>query len=232
MARVGRTGRRPGPSSSRGAILAAARRRFAAAGYDAASLRAIAADAGVDPAVVVHFFGSKEGLFRAAVGWPFDPARVAAELTGPGPARVSERLARAFIGFWEDPATHTPLLALLRSAMTHEDSAGLLREFVVRQLFSQVTGLLDGPRVELRVDLASAQLIGLAVLRYALRIEPLASAAADELVAWLTPALARYLEPDEPDRAGNAPAPRGAAAAVRRSRGSQGGQARRGGRTR
>src|SRR5262249_55506189 len=127
--RVGRTGRRPGPGSSREAILATARRLFAEVGYDATSLRAIATGAGVDPAVVVHFFGSKDGLFRAAVGWPFDPARIAAELTGPDSGRVSERLARVFLGFWEDPATRASLLALLRSAMTHPPSASLLREF-------------------------------------------------------------------------------------------------------
>jgi AcrR family transcriptional regulator len=191
---MARTGRRPGPSTTRAAILAAARRRFADAGFDAASMRAIAADAGVDPAVVVHFFGSKDGLFRQAVGWPFDPARAASRITAPGPERVPERIARTFLDFWEDPATRASLMALLRSAMTHEGSASLLRQFVVRQLFGPVTGLLDGPQIELRVNLASAQLIGVAVLRYAVRIEPIASASKDELVAWLTPALAHYLE--------------------------------------
>jgi Tetracyclin repressor-like, C-terminal domain len=135
-------------------------------------------------------------LFRAAVGWPFDPSRVALQISGPGRAGVAERIARAFLGFWEDPATRASLLAVLRSAMTHDGSALLLREFVVRHLFSQVTPLLDGPRVALRVDLAAAQLIGMAVLRYALRVEPIASASPDELVAWLTPALGRYLEHD------------------------------------
>jgi AcrR family transcriptional regulator len=208
-----RTGRRPGPGSTRGAILAAARRRFAAAGYDAASLRAIAAEAGVDPAVVAHFFGSKEGLFRAAVGWPFDPARAAAALAGPGPGGLPERLARVFLGFWEAPGTRAPLLALLRSAMTHEATAGLLREFAVRHLFAHVAGRLEGPRAELRVDLAAAHLIGVAVLRYALRVEPIASAGVDELVAWLTPALAHHLEPERADGgesgsdAGRAPHP-------------------------
>jgi AcrR family transcriptional regulator len=197
MSGMGRTGRRPGPSRSREAILAAARRRFAESGYDATSMRAIAAEAGVDPAVVVHFFGSKDGVFRAAVGWPFDPAGLASEITTRGQAHIAEGIARAFLGYWEDPATRASLLALLRSAMTHDASAGLLREFVVRQLFSHVVDLLDGPQADLRVSLAAAQLVGLAVLRYALRVEPVASATTEDLVAMLTPALARYLDPGD-----------------------------------
>jgi AcrR family transcriptional regulator len=201
---MGRTGRRPGPSTTRGAILEAARRRFAEAGYDGASIRAIAADAGVDPAVVLHFFGSKDGLFRAAVGWPFDPAAVAAQITAPGPDGIGARVARVFLGFWEDPTTRASLLALLRSAMTHEASAALLREFAVRHLFVQLTGLVGGPQGELRVNLAAAHLIGVAVLRYALRVEPIASASVDELVAWLTPPLTHYLGPESSDGAGGA----------------------------
>jgi AcrR family transcriptional regulator len=191
-----RSGRRPGPTSSRTAILQAARHRFADAGYDATSIRAVAADAGVDPAVVVHFFGSKHGLFQAAVGWPFDPAHVATQLLGSAapPASLGVRVARTFFHFWEDPVTRAPLLAVLRSGMTHAASATLLREFVARDLFGHITGLLDGPQPELRVDLASAQLIGVAVLRYALQIEPLASASIDELVRWLGPTLNGYLE--------------------------------------
>jgi AcrR family transcriptional regulator len=191
---MARTGRRPGPSTSRDAILGAARRRFAEAGYDATTLRAVAADAGVDPAVVVHFFGSKEGLFRAAVGWPFDPSAVVARLVAGGPEDLAARAAGAFLGVWEDPATQAPLLALLRSAMTHEGSAALLREFAVRRLVGQVAGVLEGPEAELRVELAVAQLLGVALLRHALRVEPLASARVDELVELLAPALGRYLD--------------------------------------
>lgn len=159
-------------------------------------MRGIAVEADVDPAVVVHFFGSKDGLFRAAVAWPFDPAAAAADITGPDTEGLSARVARTFFGFWEDPATQPALLALLRSAMSHETAATLLREFVVLQLFTHVTGLLDGPQAQLRVQLAAAHLIGLAVLRYALCFEPIASANSDEIVAWVTPALRSYLEPE------------------------------------
>ncbi|HEX2037501.1 MAG TPA: TetR family transcriptional regulator [Chloroflexota bacterium] len=192
---MARTGRRRGPSTTRGAILDVARRRFAEAGYGATSLRGIAAEVGVDPAVVVHFFGSKEGLFQAAVGWPFDPAAVAVRVAGPGAAGIGERIARTFLELWEEPATRASLLALLRSAMTHEASATLLREFVVHQLFARVSGLLADPQASLRVDLAAGHLVGVALLRYTLRVEPIASASTDELVAWMTPALDHYLDP-------------------------------------
>jgi AcrR family transcriptional regulator len=190
---MARTGRRPGPSTSRAAVLDAARRRFARAGYDGASLRAIAADAGVDPAVVLHFFGSKDGLFTAAVGWPFDPARFAAQLAADGPEGLAARFARLFLGFWAEPPTRAPLLALLRSAMTHDSSAALLREFLVRELYAPLAGLVGGPDARLRLELAAAHLLGVAVLRDALGVEPLASAPVDELVRHLTPSLSTYL---------------------------------------
>lgn len=192
---MARTGRRPGPSNTREAILAAARRRFGDEGYDATSLRAIALDAGVDPGVILHFFDSKEGLFQAVVGWPFDPSRVAPRIVGPSPDGIGGRVAQVFLGMWDDPATGSALAAVLRSAMTHPASARLLREFVSRQLFAHVIGRLDGPEAELRGELAAAQLIGVAILRYILQVEPIASASTDSLVAWLTPTLDKFLDP-------------------------------------
>jgi AcrR family transcriptional regulator len=193
---MARTGRRPGPSTTRAALLEAARRRFGEAGYDATSIRAVASDAGVDPAVALHYFGSKEGLFRAALGWPFDPALLASRLAADGSADVGERVARVFLEFWEDPTTGPALLAVLRSGMTHPAAGALLREFVVQELFARLTELAERPPAALRVDLAAAQMVGLAVLRYALRVEPIASASAEELVALLAPALRQHLEPE------------------------------------
>ena len=129
----------------------------------------------------MHFFGSKDTLFQAAVGWPLDPARLAAQIAAPGPEGIGARIARAFLGSWDDPTTRASLAGMLRSAMTHDASAALLREFVVHQLFARVTGL------------AASHLIGVAILRYTLRVEPIASARTDQLVAWLTPALTHYL---------------------------------------
>ena len=190
---MARTGRRRGPNTTRATILDIAARRFAAGGYDGSSLRSIAAEAGVDPAVVVHFFGSKEGLFRAAVGWPFDPSGMLSELAENTSEPMPTHLARTFFGFWDDPTTGPTLLAMLRSAMTHDASAALLREFLMRRLFGRMSGLLHTSDADLQVDLAAGQLIGLALLRYALRVEPIASADVEELVDRCAPALAVLL---------------------------------------
>jgi Tetracyclin repressor-like, C-terminal domain/Bacterial regulatory proteins, tetR family len=166
---MSRTGRRPGANTTRASILEVARRRFAEAGYEATSMRAIAAEAGVDPAVVVHF-------------------------AGPGAEGIGARVALTFFDFWEDPTIRPSLLALLRSAMSHETSAALLREFVTQELFTQVANMLSGPSTRLRVNLASAHLIGVAVMRYGLYVEPIASLSKADLVVWLTPALNGYLD--------------------------------------
>ena len=192
---MGRSGRRPGATTTRQAILDAARRRFAEAGYEHTSIRAVAADAGVNAALVMHFFGSKEALFQSAVEWPFDPADLTHHLLGPGPNGVSERLARAFLTLWDDPETGRPLLALLRSAMGEEGFARLLREFLVTQIFRHVADVIEGPDRQLRVELSAAHLLGVALMRHVLRTEPVASASIDQLVAWVGPVLARYLEP-------------------------------------
>lgn len=147
----------------------------------------------MDPAVVVHFFGSKQGLFQAAVGWPFDPSDVLADVTGQGAEPLAAGLARTFLGFWEDPTTRASLLAVLRSAMTHAESAALLREFASRRLFNQISGALETPDAELQVNLAAAQLIGIALLRYVVRVEPIASASVNDLVDSCAAALATYL---------------------------------------
>src|SRR2546423_7004328 len=133
-------GRRPGPSTTRDALLAVARRQFAAAGYAGTSLRAIAAEAGVDPALVVHFFGPKDNLFREVLGWPFDPALATERImsAGAAPGRLGERLARFFFETWDDPTTGQALLAVLRGALIHDESARLLREFLGQQMFSQL----------------------------------------------------------------------------------------------
>jgi AcrR family transcriptional regulator len=192
--KMARTGRRPGPNASRATILDVARQRFAGRGYDATSIRAIAAEAGVDPGVVMHFFDSKAGLFQAAVGWPFDPAGFVAQLAEPSSESLATRLARAFLTVWDEPATRAPLLAVFRSAMTQAASAALLREFIVSQVFSRIAGFVDGPQAALRANLAASHLIGLVVLRHVLRVEPVASADIDTVVALLGPPLSLYLE--------------------------------------
>ena len=186
-------GRRPGAADTRGEILAAARTEFAAKGYDSASVRAIARAASVDPALVHHYFGTKEKVFVAAMELPFVPAeRLPAVLEGDLDG-LAERLARMFFGMWAEPTFHTPMLGLVRSAFTGEQGATMLREFVGTALLGRVAQAV-GPVDPLRVQAAAAQLVGVVILRYVVRLEPLASASEDEIVALVGPALQRYLD--------------------------------------
>jgi AcrR family transcriptional regulator len=191
-------GRRPGGEDTRGAIVAMARQEFAEKGYDGASLRGIARAADVDPALVHHYFGGgKEELFVAAMQLPFSPAEQVPAILGPGIDGLGERMTRFFLGVWRDPERRDPFLALLRSAVTNEQAAAMMRGFVTEALLSRVAAGLDLPpaECELRVELGVAQLVGMAMLRYVIRLEPLASASEDEIVALVAPTLQRYLTP-------------------------------------
>lgn len=196
MSDGGRTGRRPGGADTRGEVLAAARRCFARRGYEAASVRAIAAEAGVDPALVHHYFGTKRELFRVAAAFPVDPERLARSLGSGAPRDQAETLARFFFEVWEDESTRLQLLSVLRSAMTHDDAAGLLRDFVGRELLGPVADSLGVQDAGARVLLAAAQLVGIAMLRYVVRLEPLASAPTEEIIAKVVPVLEHHLFAD------------------------------------
>jgi AcrR family transcriptional regulator len=190
-ARAGRrSGRRPGPTETREAILAAARELFAEKGYDGASARAIARAAGVDPALVHHFFGNKEGLFVAAMEFPFDPAQLLPFLTAGPREQLGERLVRVFLSVWGDPRLRTRATAILRSAATSEQGAAMLREFASSALLGRVAEASGVPL--LRINAAAGQMIGVMILRYVLAVEPIASATEDELVELLAPTLQRY----------------------------------------
>jgi AcrR family transcriptional regulator len=186
-------GRRPGNPATRQHLLDTARRMFADAGYDKTSVRDIAAGAGVDPALIRHYFGSKAELFRATMGWPFEPAQVAAQVTGGGRDEIGARLTQVFFEAWEQPESRAPLLAILRGAATHEESATLVRQFIQGQLYRQMADALPGPDAELRIDLAMAQLLGIAYLRHILRVDPVASTPMEELVARLAPVVTAHL---------------------------------------
>lgn len=181
----------------RQAILDAAREQFAEKGYAAASIRSIARVADVDPALVHHYFGSKEKVFVAAMQLPFDPAeRLPAVLEGDLDG-LAERLTRMFLGMWADPMFRTPMLGLVRSAFTSEQGATMLREFVGEALLGRVAQAAStaGPVDPLRVQAAAAQLVGVVILRYVVRLEPLASASDEDLVALVAPVVHRYLAP-------------------------------------
>ncbi len=177
-------------------IVTTARRLFADSGYDKTSVRDIATAAGVDPALIRHYFGSKAELFRSTVGWPFEPVELGARITGGDRRHIGARLTRVFFEAWEQPGSRAPLLAILRGAATHEESTTLVRQFIQDQLYPQLAKPLRGSDTELRIDLAMAQLLGIAYLRHVLQVEPIASAPADELIARVTPIITAHLNPE------------------------------------
>jgi len=189
----GRPGRRPGDSHTRDAILAAARDEFARLGYDRATIRGIAGPAGVDPALVLHFFGSKEQLFSAALQIPVEPGTILKRVMAHDNADMGAAVVRAFLDAWEPPESRSPLEAMVRSAMTNETAVALVREYLGRRIFGPVTQTLGVPDADLRATLVGSQLIGLAMMRYIIHIEPLASANVDQIVAAMGPTIQRYL---------------------------------------
>jgi AcrR family transcriptional regulator len=208
----GRTGRRSGDSGTREAILAAARERFGDRGYEGATIRAIAADAGVDPALVYHFYGSKERLFAAAMRVPAVAGEVVAAALAPRTrdpgGSPGEHLMRAVLGAWEVTEIRSVFLGLLRSAVTSGQAAAMLRELSAGPILSGLTGMGRGGEPgpgegegaggdpEFRAALVASQVLGLALVRYVLRLPPLASADPEKLAAAVGPALERYLSGD------------------------------------
>ena len=188
-----RRGRRPAGEDTRGAILVAARAEFAARGYDGATLRGIARAAGVDPRLVHHYFDGKDDVFAAVMSLPLRPADLVHAVVDAGPDGVGERLVRFFFGTWDSPHGREVLTGLLRSALTHQDAADILRQFLATALLGRIAAVLEVQDAELRASLAISQLVGVAVLRYVVRIEPVASADVDDLVVLLAPTLQRYL---------------------------------------
>ena len=197
-------GRRAGESRTREAILDAARRRFGEQGYDGATIRGIAADADVNPALVHHFYGSKERLFAAAMRLPVVPSEMlmlalAAERDRLGEEfgpRLGEVLVGVLLRAWDMVDVRTAFLGLLRSAATTEQGAVMLREFVASTIvasLTQVAGLGDDDEGRYRATLVASQVVGLGFARYVLGLEPLASATAEDLVAAIGPTIQRYL---------------------------------------
>jgi len=175
-------------------VLAAARTAFAERGFDGATIRGIAGAAGVDPALVHHYFGNKDKLFLAAVHAPVDPGKLLPHVLAGGRDELGANIVRTFLTVWDGPA-RPAALALVRSAVGNEWTAKLLREFLVSQVLRRVLGTLDlsAQEREARGSLVASQLIGVVMARYVLRLEPLASASHESLVASLGPTLQRYL---------------------------------------
>ncbi|MFD7998753.1 TetR/AcrR family transcriptional regulator [Streptomyces mirabilis] len=180
--------------ATRDRILDAAREEFSERGYEKTSVRGIAKAAGVDSALVHHYFGTKEQVFEAAIEVAFAPALAAPTAVEDGPLdTVGERLTRFLLGIWENPITRTPLLAIVRSAVNNESAAAVFRRLVAAQLLRRIAGRLDLPDAELRAELAAAQLVGVAMLRYVIKVEPLASADVERIVERVAPVVQGHL---------------------------------------
>ena len=189
---MARAGRRPGQNETRELILAAARSQFAELGYDGTTIRAIAARASVNPALVHHFFGTKEQVFVAALRLPIDPAVVVPALVDGPRSQFGERIVRLFLTAWGDPVTREPFLAMVRTVTTNEQAARMLKQFIERQVLARVAaGLGVSP---LRLAAAASHMIGLALLRYVVQVEPLAGVDVDELVATVAPVIQSYVD--------------------------------------
>ncbi|GGO95480.1 TetR family transcriptional regulator [Wenjunlia tyrosinilytica] len=190
-----RTGRRPGNTESRQAILTAARAKFALYGYEGASIRSIAQEAGVDTALIHHFFLSKEGLFAASIHDAIEPERMVEQVLGKRRATrgLGERLARYFMGLWEAPETRDKMRSILRSALSHDRAQKMLRDFVAVEVLGPIAGSTGKSHPEVRAALAASQLIGLALTRYIVELGPIASLDAEQVVACVAPTLQRYL---------------------------------------
>jgi AcrR family transcriptional regulator len=189
-----RRGRRGGQADSRERILAAARRLFADHGFEGTSLRQVGREAGVDPAMVHHFFQGKDELFALSVELPADPADVLAGVTSLDPRQRSEEIVRAVLRLWESPAQHS-LVAFIRGTIGSRTKTAMLREMVSRTILSRITAGLPGSpqHLALRGDLVASQMVGLMLTRYVVRLEPLASATPEEVVRQVAPTIERYL---------------------------------------
>lgn len=192
MSSQSRRGRRPGSPDTRAAILAAAREAFAGKGFAGSSVRGIAAAAGVDSALVHHYFGSKDDLFLAALEIPVDPRELLLPAIAGGVDGAAERMLRVFLSVWDDPELRLPLLGLVRSVV---ESGGqrLMREGFLPVVLEPVGAALGVDRPQLRMPLVASQVLGLIVVRYVVELEPVASMSPDDVVAIYAPTLQRYL---------------------------------------
>lgn len=184
---------RGGESHTRERIIAAAVDEFGESGYDGATMRGIAARAGVDSALLHHYFGTKADLFTETIGAPMRPdVDIPALLEGP-PDTLGERLVRYVLEAWERPETRKRGVMLLRAGLGNRLATPLLSEFLQRELFSRIAMRLDKPDAALRASLVASQVAGLLIARHILQLPALASASVDELVERVGPTVQRYL---------------------------------------
>jgi AcrR family transcriptional regulator len=192
-------GRRPGTSGAREAILVSARRQFGDRGYSRATLRAIAANAGVDARLVLHYFGSKQELFKASVQLPLDPDLIIEQVFRDGPDNVGRNAARLLLTVLDDPSRRDVVLAMLRSAVSEPAAAELIRAVLVERMLEPIARHLGGDDPELRASLVASQVVGLLTARHVVGIPPLARTSADRLARILAPVIQGFLTAELPD---------------------------------
>lgn len=199
-------GRRPAGDDTRSAIVVAARAEFSQRGYDGASLRAIAREAGVDPKLVHHYFDGKAELFVEVMSFPANPAVLVERIAAAPSAELGETLARVFLTVWDAPEGRERFAAMFAAAAAHEEHARMVREFVGREVLHRVVETLQAREggsapsreaLELRVALGAAQLIGMGMLRYVVKVPAVADATVEEVVAILGPTLQNHLIPSD-----------------------------------
>jgi AcrR family transcriptional regulator len=190
-----RAGRRPGNADTRGQILAAARHAFADKGFAGASVRGIAADAGVDAALIHHYFDNKQQLFLATVSLPSELPAVLEKVAAGGVVGMGQRMVRTVLGVW-DSELQPRLVAAVRAALTDPEMTRSVGEFLNLEIISHVLHSADLPSedVSRRAGLIGSQMLGLIMGRYLLRLPGLADRPADELVAEIGPTVQRYLD--------------------------------------
>lgn len=180
--------------ATRAAILDAARRRFAEDGFRKATIRAIAADAGIDPSMVMRYYGNKDGLFLAAVDIRLDlPDLGAAE-----PDTLGDLLLRRFVELWEQPPSNEILLTVLRSALTDETFTQRAQQLFAEQVAPAVLRVGDPADAPRRAGLIATQILGLALCRYILRLPPVVALTQDQLIAEIAPTIQHYLTSKPP----------------------------------
>lgn len=192
-----RTGRRPGQQDTRQEILDAARPLFAELGYARTSMRAVAREAGVDPALIHHYFGTKEGLFQATLELPIDPTAVLEGLPDGPVEELPARLLDRFLSVWDNPEVSPAMISVLRRALDDPQKAEPLRRNVVQQFIAeplrQILHELDPSTADQRISLLVTQLMGVIMSRHLVGLEPVASLTTDQLRELLLPALAHHM---------------------------------------
>ena len=182
-------GRRPGRPETRAEILAVARRRFLAQGYQAVTMRAVAIEAGVDAALISYFFGSKKGLFGATLALSANPPEILLGALPGNPATLPDRVLRALVHAWDAPEHGGPLRVMVSAAIGDREVARLLREVIEREIIEQIAEHLPGADAHYRAAAFTTQLAGIILTRYILQLNPIATMTVDELVRHLAPGL-------------------------------------------